>query len=230
MKLRLLTISAMLCLASLSSRAAEPNVPKKPTIDLAVSVSEQADNDLFTATLSAEETASSADDVAKRVTPRIKEALRVAKSTSGATVKSGGTSTFPVLTGRGKIESWRMRSEIIVESRDSAVFAALVGRLEATLAISNLTFQPSPETRTQAENVATLNGIAAFKARAKLVADSFGQSYRIKQIAVNVSGVNGPQYRNVASKASYLSESSSMAMEAGASKISATVQGQIELD
>lgn len=228
----LIPLSIVACLVATPVLAAENTPSKKATIDLAVSASQQAVNDLFTATLMIEDTGATPDDVAKRVSPRINEALRIAKAATGVTAKSGNVSTFPVSTGRGKIEGWRMRSEIIIESRDSTAFASLLGRLQTSLAVANIAFQPSPEMRTQAENTATLEGIAAFKARAKLVADSFGQTYRIRQLAVNVGGLEQPHFRAFAAKDAFVASAAAapMPMEAGTSQVTVSIQGQIELE
>jgi predicted secreted protein len=121
-----------------------------------------------------------------------------------------------------------MRSELVLESPDTAALSEFLGKLQLSLGVSNLTLQPSAETRKKVEDQAVIDAITAFKARAKVVAEALGKTYSIKQLTVNTSGrIAQPIYR--AAKA-MSAEAASMPMEAGESQVSATVSGQIELD
>jgi predicted secreted protein len=105
----------------------------------------------------------------------------------------------------------------------------LLGKLQSSLAVSNIAMQPSPETRKKAENEAVLEALRAFRARAKLIADALGKPYQIKQLTVNTNGrVVQPMYRGAAK--AMLAESSAMPLEAGESQVSASVSGQIEVE
>lgn len=198
-------------------------------IELSSEASRPAANDLVRATVSAEATGTTPGELSKRVNSLITDALKVAKAYPAVKTQSGGTSTYPVYSKNGKIESWHMRSELSVESNDIATVSELLGKLQTTLAISNLALQPSPDTRKKVENEALLDALAEFKARAKVIADALGKPYRIKQLAVNTSGrIVQPMFRAAAK--SMLSESAPMPVEAGESQVSATVSGQIELE
>ena len=122
-----------------------------------------------------------------------------------------------------------MRSEFSLESGDTAALSELLGKLQGTLGVSNIQMQPSPETRKKIENEVMIDAITAFKARAKIISESFGKPYRIKQISVNTSGrFAQPMYRAAAK--SMMAEAAPMPVEAGESTITATVSGQIELE
>ena len=199
------------------------------SIELSSEASRPAVNDLVRATVSADATGTSPGELSRQVNAQIADALKTAKAYSGIKAQTGGTSTYPIYAKGGKIEAWRMHSEISLESGDSAAIAELLGKLQNSLGVTSLALQPSPGTRQRAENDAILDAITAFKARAKLIADSFGKPYRIKQLAVN-SGTRNvqPTYRGAAK--SMLSESAPMPVEAGESLVSVTVSGQIELE
>jgi predicted secreted protein len=198
------------------------------TIDLSADASRPAANDLARATVFAETTSASPGESAKKVNSLIAEAVGTAKGYARIKVQTAGTQTYPVYAKGGKIEAWRMRSEIVLESTDTAALSELLGKLQANLGVSNVALLPSPETRKKAENEATLEAIAAFKGRAKLVADAMGKPYRIKQLSIG-----GQQYRpptpmlRAAPMAAM--EAAPMPMEAGESQITTTVSGQIEL-
>lgn len=198
------------------------------TIDLSAEASRPATNDLARATVFAEATSASPGESAKKVNALIAEAVVTAKGYARVKVQTAGTQTYPVYAKGGKIEAWRMRSEVALESNDTAALSELLGKLQANLGVSGVSMLPSPETRKKAENDATLEAIAAFRNRAKLVADALGKTYRIKQLSIG-----GQQYRppvpmlRAASVAAM--EAAPMPMEAGESQVSTTVSGQIEL-
>lgn len=199
------------------------------TIDLAADASRPAANDLARATVFAEATSPTPGDSAKRVNALITEALGTAKGYPRVKAQTAGTHTYPVYgKGGGKIEGWRMRSEIALESGDTAALAELLGKLQASLGVAGVTLTPSPETRKKAENEALLDAIAAFKARAKLAADALGKPYRIKHLALGGQSSRPPLPLMRATSMAAM-DAAPMPIEAGESQITATVSGQVEL-
>lgn len=197
-------------------------------VELTAEATRPAANDLARATVFAEATGTTPGKLSREVNGLIADALKTARTYPSVEIQSGGTSTFPVYARDGKIESWRMRSQLVLESRDSDAISELLGKLQATLGVASLVLQPSPETRKQVENDAMLDAIAAFKARAKVIADALGKPYRIKQLTVHTNAsIVQPLMRGTASP--MLASSAPMPMEAGESQVSASVTGQIEL-
>lgn len=206
-----------------------PAVSANTTVELAAEASRPAVNDLARSTVFAEATGKTPEELSRQVNKLISEALKIAKSYSSVKTHSGGSSTYPIYSKGGQIESWRMRSELSLESGNLVAMAELLGKLQTLLAVSNLVLLPSPATLQAAEDEAILEAIAAFKGRAKVIADALGRSYRIKQLSVNTSGrVVQPMYRAVAKTA--LADSAAMPIEAGESLASVNVSGQIELE
>lgn len=213
----------------LSLLLAIPAFAATTLIELSAEASRPAANDLIRATVSAEAAGTTPGELAKQVNAQIANALKIAKAYPNVKTQSGSTSTYPGYSKSGKIESWRMRSELSLESGDLAAISELLGKLQTTLAVSNIALQPSPDTRKKAENEAMLDALSAFKSRAKVLADALGKPYHIKQIAVNTSGgMIQPMFRAAAK--SMLAEAAPIPVEAGESQISATISGQIELE
>lgn len=199
------------------------------TIDLAADASRPAANDLARATLFAEATSASAGDAAKRVNALIADALAAAKSHPRVRAKTAGTHTYPVYSkGGGRIEGWRMRSEVALESGDTAALSELLGKLQATLGVAGIILMPSPETRKKAEDEALLDAIAAFRERAKLAADALGKPYRIKHLSLGSQGHRPPLPIMRAAPMAAM-EAAPMPVEAGESQVTVNVSGQIEL-
>lgn len=197
------------------------------TVDLAAEASRPAANDLARATLFAEATGSQPAEVARKVNGAIAEALATAKKQPRIRAQSGGTHTYPVYGKGGRIESWRMRSEITLESQDAAVLSELVGNLQNGLGVAGVNLMPSPETRRQAENEATKDAIAAFRARAAMIAEGFGKPYRIRQLSIGAQELRQPMPRMRA--APMAAEAMTMPVEAGESMLTVNVSGQIEI-
>ncbi len=220
----------LLAFLSLPALAAEPAKPAGTLIDFRVDVQKPVANDLGRASAYAEMTGADPADVARKIKAAIADGLATAKAQPGVTVKSGGTHTWPVYGKGGRtIEGWRMRSELLLESRDAAALSTAVGKLQGTLAIGNIHFAPAPETRRQAEDDATLEAIESFNAKAARIAATLKKPYRIRQLSVNGGG-NFPQpYPAARGVAMPAAEAAPMPIEAGESNVTVNVSGQIEL-
>lgn len=213
----------LLCLALTGHAAAGT------TVDLSAEASRPAANDLARATVFAEITSPTAGEAAKRANALMAEALGTAKGYPRVAAQTAGTHTYPIYAkGGSRIEAWRIRSEIALESTDTAALSDLLGRLQANLGVSGITLSPSPETRRQAENDAYLDAIAAFKARAALAADALGKPYRIKHLSLGGQSFRPPTPVLRAAPMAAM-EAAPMPVEAGESQITARVSGQIEL-
>lgn len=201
-----------------------------PTIELTAEASRPAANDMVRATVYAEATGANPAELARRVNQEIAEGLRVAKARSGIFVKSGRQDTHPVYGKERRIESWRMHSELIIESRDASAVSELLGQLQQMrLAIAGVAQFPSPETRRKAEDDATREAIANFRARAAVVADSMGKPYTIRHLNV----MQGGQMPMPVMRASRVAMEAAAAppppLEAGESLVTTTINGKVEL-
>lgn len=219
----------LLAFAALPVWASEPAKPAGTLIDFRVDVQRSVANDLGRATAYSEISGSDAAEVARKVKAAIADGLATAKAQAGVTVKSGNTHTYPVYSKGGRsIESWRMRSEITLESRDAAALSTAVGKLQGALAVSNINFSPAAETRRKAEEEVTLEAIDAFRSKAERIATSMKKPYRIRQMSVNSSHSQQP-YPVARSAMLMAAEAAPMPVEAGESNITVNVSGQIEL-
>lgn len=198
------------------------------TIDLSVDASRSANNDLARSTVFAESHGSNPGEVARQVNGQIAEAIKLAKSYPAIKTQSGNTSTYPTYGKTSKIEGWQMRSEITLESSDSTALSELLGKLQSnSLGVSGISFLPTAETRKKAESAALLDAIAAFKARAKQIADALGSGFRIKHLSLGGgSRPNAPLMRSTA----FAAEAAAMPVENGESQVNVSVSGQIELN
>lgn len=225
-KIRQFTRVAAFLAAVPCSHAADLAAPRGTVVDLSADASQSAANDLAMATVFAEATDASAAEVAKKVNAAIAAALQSAKAYPSIKARTASTNTYPNYGKNGlRIETWRMRSEVILETRDMTALSELLGKLQSNLGIGSVALSPAPETRAKAEERATLDAIAAFKARAKLVADALGSPFRIRQMSVQ----GGHRPPPMPMMRSAMMAESAAPIEAGESSVSVSVSGQIEL-
>lgn len=199
------------------------------TIELAAEASRPAANDMVRASVFSELAGNNPAELARRVNQEIAEAIKVIRDKPTVSVKSGHQSTYPVYGQGQKIESWRMRSELILESKELATVSELIGKLQQMrLAVGSVSQMPSPETRRQVEDETTRQAILAFESRAAVVAKQLGKTWRIKQLNIQQGGgVPTPMFRAV--RGAMLTEAAPAPLEAGESLVTTTINGQIEL-
>lgn len=198
-------------------------------VELSAEASRPAVNDLIRVSVYAEASDSNPGELARRVNGEIAQALKVAKAKPEITVKSGGQNSYPVYAQNRKLESWRMRSELIIESRDAAAVSELLGQLQQQrLAVGALQQLPAPETRRQVEDETTRAALLAFEARARLVAGVLGKPYKIKQLNIQQSGGMQPPMPMLRASAMSM-EAAPAPLEAGTTQLTTTIGGQIEL-
>lgn len=200
------------------------------SIELAAEAQGNAANDLARATVFAEAADGHLAPLARKLNPVTAAALATVKAAAAVKLKSSNTRTYPVY-GRdaGRIESWRMRSEIVLESRELAALSALVGKLqEAGLGLAQFEFTPSPPTRKSVEDQLIVEAIAAFKARAEVAAHALGQHYRIRRLAINTQS-SAPRPYPLMRAAMANSVSGAAPVEAGESALTVSVSGTVDL-
>ncbi len=214
-----------------SAIAQEPpatGTPARPTVELSAEANRPAPNDLATATAYVESSDANPARLAERVNETMAAALAEARRYPSVKARTTGLHTWPVYGKEGRrIEGWRTRSEIQLESRDLEALSELLGKLQATLAVGQLTLQPAPETRKSVADLAATDAIRAFEARAKTIAGTLDKRYRIRHLAVAYGGTSGPIRPMM--RASAVAEAAAPPMEAGESEVSVTVHGTIEL-
>ena len=218
------------CLALLTGMLLCTATQAATTIELTAEASRPAANDMVRATVFAEASGGNPAELARHVNRDIAEGLKVIKAKPGVSVKSGRQSTFPVYGQNQKIDSWRIHSELILESRDVAAVSELLGELQQRrLAVSGVSQLPAPETRRKVEDEATRDAIAAFRQRAAVVAEVLGKPYTIRHLSIQQSGQMPPMPVMRASRAMAADAAAPIPLEAGETLVTTTVSGKVEV-
>ena len=213
--------------------AAETTPPGPPTIALGAEASVGAANDLAIAHAYVEASGPSPAELGTEVNRNIAKALETAKAYPTVEVRSAGNHSNPIYgsvrsaAGRAQIEGWRMRATLELESTDVAALSALLGRLQATMAVADISLSPSPATRRRAEDRALVEALKNFEARAALAASTLGRKYRIRELDLNAGSHRPPVPMMRASLAS--AEAAPTPLAAGEGSVTVTVSGTVEL-
>lgn len=211
-----------------------PPQPQGTIVELSAEASRAAPNDLAVATVFYEANQSEPAKLAEQVNAAIADALQLVKQYPQVKAQTGGVSTYPVYRNDGKgetptIEAWRMRSSIELESRDIPALSTLLGKLQQTLGVANVSLQPAPATRSAAADEAVEDAIRAFEARAAAIAKTLGKQYRIQRLSIShdSGGRPYPMMRQMAVAAS--ADAVSAPLQGGESDIAVSINGAIEL-
>jgi len=200
-----------------------------PVVDLSAEASLPAANDLFVASLYLERDGRDPAALADEVNREIAAALATARERKSVKVQSDGTQTWPIHgTEDRRIEGWRMRSTIRLESRDAGAMSELVGVLQSRLAVGQIGMQPAPETRCAVADEAMVAAIRNFEARAGVIAGALGKRYRLRQLSMSEAG-GVPVYARMRSAPAMMAEASPAPIEAGETLVNVSVSGSIEL-
>jgi predicted secreted protein len=215
--------------ASVAVAQVQTETQKYPLIELSAEATQSVANDLGRAQAYVELSEANPSELARHVNQKVGEVLNLAKGVPSVKVRSGGVQTYPVYSKTGsRIESWRMRSDILLESQDLPALSDLVGRLQSIAAISQLTLTPAPDTQQRALDSAMIAAIKAFRARAELAAQTLGKPWRIKNLNLSSASDHVPVMRAAMAK-SFSAADTPAPIEAGESQIRMMASGSIEL-
>lgn len=129
-----------------------------------------------------------------------------------------------------KITHWTVTQNLRLESEDFEFLTDLVTELQSRLQVRSMSFAVKPETREAMENALIAEVLDAYRQRAQIVADSMqADAYEMVNTHINTQSSYSPVYsRAQASRlSSYADES--VAVEAGESKLTVSVSGEIQL-
>ncbi|HVN35978.1 MAG TPA: SIMPL domain-containing protein [Casimicrobiaceae bacterium] len=171
--------------------AAQPLQPPPfyNVVTLEASATADVPADTLTATLFTEEQGSDPGQLAAKVNARIEEALAKAKSEPKVEARSGNYQTTPVYDRGNQITGWRIRADIVLESRDFKALSALAGQLQPTLKLWSMTFSLSRRARESAEATLTGEALARFQEKARAIAKALGfPGHSLGQISIRTEG------------------------------------------
>ena len=206
---------------------AQHHEPLADVVNLQAEASREVENDQLVAVLAAEAQGANPAELAAAVNKKMTEALKAAKTVPAVKLRSGNYQTFPQRGKEGRIEGWQVSQELRLESGDVAAAAKLIGQLQQSLNVRSMAMRLAPQTRRAAEDELITEAVSAFEARAEVVRKALkAKSYGVREINIGAGG-GGPrpmQYEMAMARAA-----APIAIEAGVSQVTVTVNGSIQL-
>jgi predicted secreted protein len=211
---------------------AHPEVDARNRVSFQVEVTREIANDWVTARLSVAAEGKDPAVVADSVNQQMAAALGIAKKAKNVEVSSGAYTTQPVYDN-GRVVRWRAHQELIAESGDVDRISKLIGTLQSdAVQLSSIHFSVKRETRKALEDELITEALAAFRARAALVARGMGaKDWSLVGLSIGHSG-GSPRRIQMRAEADMMSMSKAAApaFEAGTSEVQVQVSGDVELD
>ena len=184
------------------------------------------------ATLSVEVNDKDAARLSQQIALVVNDAMKKAAAYPTVKVSTGNQNTWPVYApDSNKLQGWRGRAELRLESRDFKAASELIARLQEKMQLSGISFVVSPETRRQVEDSLSADAIAAFRARADIIRKAWdAKGYRL--VYMNLGAAGGPPpYMPMMRMAKAMDAESVPAqdMAGGETRLIVNVSGSIEL-
>lgn len=209
--------------------AADTEFPQDQ-VSFQVEAGQDVENDRVEAVLGV--TAENRDpaQLAGQINDSMKWALAQLAGQSAIKSRSGTYQTFPVYKDT-RIERWRGRQELQLESADVEALSRMLGTLQERLQIQSLQFSVSPEKHRDVEAGLIEEALAAFRQRAQLIRKALdAESYDLMDVSVHTGGVQRPIPLRAEAMASVSRAAvPSPAMDQGTSRITVQVSGRIHL-
>lgn len=212
-----------------ATAAADSHQPVKNLVSLSVSVNEDVPNDLLVVRMYVQHEARQQAQASKRVNEDMAWALAKAKAVTAVKAQTLDYRTNPVYNDR-RLESWRTRQALSLESADTDALTELMGVLQERLSIESVGYQVSDAVREAAHARLIDAAVEQFSARAAQIAAAFGrQGYTLVNVDIHTQGHAPPPiaYRGRAMAMS--AEDAAPSIEAGDQSVSVTASGTVEL-
>lgn len=213
--------------------AQAPQQPFFNVITLEASATAEVPTDTLTVTLFVEDQGPDPTALATRVNARLEESLAKARKEPKVEARSGNYQTTPTYDRANQITGWRIRADVVLESRDFKAVAALAGTLQPALKLGAMTFSLSRAARESAEAALLDDALGKFQEKARAVAKGLGfPGYVLGQIVVRSEGpMPGPvAYRSVAMSAmAEAPPAAPVPVEGGKNAVTVNVSGSVVL-
>jgi predicted secreted protein len=211
--------------------AQSPAVPTQPTVTVSASATATISNDRLQAWLRAEAENPSPAAAASQVNAIVAKGLAGARSYPSVKLATAGYSTQQI-TEKGKASRWRVVQTVSLDSPDFTAAAMLITKLqdEDGLLLSGMGFSLADKTRRDAEDGVTRQAIRSWQSRAEQAAQALGfASWRPGHLTVQ-AGDGGRVYPTMRAQAAPGFAQSPVALEAGTTDVTVTVNGEAILE
>lgn len=223
------TILLFLGLALPGLALAEASSPDLPVVSLNAHARAQVPADEMTVSLSAEAQGPTVGPLNQKVLADLQTAMKQATAYSGVHARLGSVNTAPEYGNQGKVTGWRVRGELILDSKELKNLGDLTGVLSQRLQLNQVAFRVADATRMAAERLLLEEASQRFQDKARLSAKALGYSgYRLKELQVSGSGEGSPRPYMAMKTMAMAAES--LPVEGGTVDVSVALSGSVLLE
>lgn len=160
----------------------------------------------------------------------LQSALADLKRDAALQVRSGAYTTQP-RTGRdGRIESWRVRAELVAEAADMSAISRASATLSGRMNVGSIGFRLSSARRTETENALTAEVAERLYARARAAALALG--YPQVELVEASLGAGAPPVtfvRAAMARGELAADATPVPIEPGRSQVTVTIAGVLRM-
>jgi predicted secreted protein len=216
-------------LLALPPAAADEEFPEDQ-VSFQVEAEREVENDRAVAVMGVTAEHRDPAQLAEQINTSMRWALDQLPGQKAIKARSGTYQTYPVYDDK-RIERWRGRQELRLESADVQSLSQTLGILQERLQIQSLQFSVSPEKRRELEAALIREALATFRQRAQLVREALeADGYSLMDVSVHTGGGQPP--RPVHAEAMTAMSRAALpapALDQGTSRVSVQVSGRIQL-
>lgn len=236
--IRLVAASALLASAGavFAQNGAAVAVAAEPrnVVQLSAAGLVEVQQDVLVITLTASKDAPTLAVAQTQLKQALDAALTEAKASAQAgqmDVTTGSFSLSPRYSKDQKIVGWQGQAELTLQGRDFARITTVAGKLQ-TMAVSNVVFTLSRESRAKAESEAQSQAIEQFKSRAGELSKAFGfAGYGLREVSVSGQGMSvAPMGMRLSrEKMASFSADAPVPVQPGREQVSISVSGTVQM-
>lgn len=158
----------------------------------------------------------------------LETAIADLKADPALKVRSGGYSTNPRYSREGRIDSWRVRAELVVDSADVAAVSRAAATLSGRMSVASIGFRLSEARRAQTERALTSEAAAGFHEKARAAARALGFA-DVELVEANFNTGAPPQPPLARTMAAAAAEASPVPLEPGRARVTVGFSGVFRL-
>jgi predicted secreted protein len=227
---RLAPATLALACALFTAAAFAQTPPPQGVLSLSSSATVEVPRDVLTVTFSTTREAPDAAAVQSTLKQALDAALAQARRVARpgqVDVQAGNFSIHPRYDNKGSMTGWAGSAEMMVQGRDMAAIAELVGRI-STMTVASVGYALSREAREKVEADVMAQAIARWRAKADATSREFGYSgYAVREVSVST---DEPLPRPVPMMRMQAAEAAvPLPVEPGRGTVTATVSGSVQM-
>lgn len=202
-------------------------------LELQAQVQREVSNDTLSASVFVELSQNDPQRLAAEVSKRMEEATRIAKAYPTVRLKTLGQQTYPVYNNQNKLQGWRARADLSLESEDFAAATQLIGKLQGVVQLGGIQFAVSPKVREKVEAELMVDAVKQFRQRADILAGAVSPGKPVRIVHLNVSNGGGEpprMYAMEAKAAPVAAGDAAPVLTPGASQVMVSINGTVQVE